>query len=97
MRRGLEEYEIGGIKTTLPFFREVMRDPEFAAGRLDTGFIDAFMKSRRSGSDVDETERDIAIIAAALTSTRSKLDTSANTRQVESRWAAEGRRMRMYR
>ena len=29
MRRALTEYEIGGIKTTLPFFREVMDDAEF--------------------------------------------------------------------
>src|SRR5205085_2800064 len=39
MRRALSEYAVGGIKTTLPFFREVMRDPEFVAGQLDTGFI----------------------------------------------------------
>ncbi len=97
MQRALEEYEIAGIKTTLPFFKEVMQDPEFVAGRLDTGFIDAFMKRRRSRLDVAVTERDFAIIAAALASTKSKPDTSANNRQVESRWAAEGRRSRMFR
>jgi acetyl/propionyl-CoA carboxylase alpha subunit len=42
MRRALDEYAVGGIKTTLPFFREVMRDEEFVAGRLDTGFISRF-------------------------------------------------------
>jgi acetyl/propionyl-CoA carboxylase alpha subunit len=42
MRRALAEYTVGGIKTTLPFFREVMRDEEFVAGRLDTGFIERF-------------------------------------------------------
>src|SRR5690606_12467805 len=57
MRRALAEYEIAGIKTTLPFFREVMEDPEFVAGRLDTGFIAGFME-RRKGSDVGEAEMD---------------------------------------
>src|SRR5262249_47220950 len=39
LRRALDEYAVGGIKTTLPFFREIVRDEEFIAGQLDTGFI----------------------------------------------------------
>src|SRR5438067_1708303 len=74
MRRALSEYAVGGIKTTLPFFREVMRDPEFVAGRLDTGFIARFNERRRAAdaSRADEptaeetTRRDMALIAAAL-------------------------------
>ena len=31
LRRALDEYEISGIKTTLPFFREIVRDEEFIA------------------------------------------------------------------
>jgi acetyl-CoA carboxylase biotin carboxylase subunit len=46
MRRALAEYTVGGIKTTLPFFREVMRDEEFIAGQLDTGFIERFNRRR---------------------------------------------------
>src|SRR5262249_49943093 len=34
MRRALREYEVGGIRTTLPFFREVMEDHEFIAGNI---------------------------------------------------------------
>jgi acetyl-CoA carboxylase biotin carboxylase subunit len=53
MRRALSEYEVGGIKTTLPFFREVMRDEEFVAGRLDTGFIPRFNERRAAASASD--------------------------------------------
>ena len=42
MRRALSEYEITGFSTTIPFFREVMEDEEFVAGKLDTGFIERF-------------------------------------------------------
>jgi acetyl-CoA carboxylase biotin carboxylase subunit len=79
MRRALDEYEVGGIRTTLPFFREIVRDEEFVAGRLDTGFIPRFFARRAEQADAatrgraeagqDETEtvtRDLAIIAAAL-------------------------------
>ncbi|MDQ3746037.1 MAG: acetyl-CoA carboxylase biotin carboxylase subunit [Acidobacteriota bacterium] len=51
MRRALDEYAVGGIKTTLPFFREVMRDAEFVAGRLDTGFIPRFNERRRAAAE----------------------------------------------
>jgi acetyl-CoA carboxylase biotin carboxylase subunit len=51
MRRALSEYAVGGIKTTLPFFREVMRDEEFVAGRLDTGFIPRFNERRAAASN----------------------------------------------
>ncbi|MET0623694.1 MAG: acetyl-CoA carboxylase biotin carboxylase subunit [Pyrinomonadaceae bacterium] len=73
MRRALDEYAVGGIKTTLPFFREVMRDEEFVAGRLDTGFISRFNERRaaaagtKTEADPEETaRRDVALIAAAL-------------------------------
>jgi acetyl-CoA carboxylase biotin carboxylase subunit len=52
MRRALRDYQLGGIKTTIPFFREIMRDEEFVAGRLDTGFI-ARYQERRAAANVD--------------------------------------------
>jgi acetyl-CoA carboxylase, biotin carboxylase subunit len=48
MHRALREYEVGGIKTTLPFFREVMEDAEFIEGNLDTGFINRFNERKRN-------------------------------------------------
>src|SRR6266704_227625 len=46
MRRALDEYAVGGIKTTLPFFREIIRDEEFITAHLDTGFIPRFNERR---------------------------------------------------
>ena len=37
MRRALGEYHVGGIRTNLPFHRQVMRHPAFIAGEYDTG------------------------------------------------------------
>src|SRR5438270_3518809 len=74
MRRALDEYAVGGIKTTLPFFRACVRDEEFVAGRLDTGFIPRFNERRRAAAAARDDEpsgdemvrRDAALIAAAL-------------------------------
>ncbi|THB66552.1 MAG: pyruvate carboxylase, partial [Desulfovibrio sp.] len=39
MDRALREYTIGGIKTTIPFFRQVLRIPRFIDAEFDTKFI----------------------------------------------------------
>jgi acetyl/propionyl-CoA carboxylase alpha subunit len=105
MRRALLEYSVGGIRTTLPFFREVMRDPEFLEGRLDTGFITRFNERRRTKAvTIDEGDddaagdrtltRDLAAIAAALdyTATRTAPDARQPSSQTTpSRWRLAGR------
>ena len=65
LRRALDEYQVAGITTTLPFFRGVVRDEEFIAGRLDTGFIGRF-NERRVVVDPPQEHVDIAAIAAAI-------------------------------
>ena len=38
--QGLEEFIIEGVKTTIPFLREVLRHPDFVAGKVDTRFLE---------------------------------------------------------
>ncbi|MEW6681561.1 MAG: biotin carboxylase N-terminal domain-containing protein [Nitrospirota bacterium] len=40
MWRALCEYEIWGVKTTIPLLKKIMVHPDFVAGRFDTDFID---------------------------------------------------------
>ncbi|MEO9532425.1 MAG: acetyl-CoA carboxylase biotin carboxylase subunit [Crocinitomicaceae bacterium] len=42
MERALDEYFIEGIKTTIPFHRQLMKDPEFRKGNFTTKFMDTF-------------------------------------------------------
>jgi acetyl-CoA/propionyl-CoA carboxylase biotin carboxyl carrier protein len=39
LRRGLDELEVTGVQTTLPFYRAVVRDPAFAADSLATDWV----------------------------------------------------------
>jgi acetyl-CoA carboxylase biotin carboxylase subunit len=97
MRRALREYEVGGIKTTLAFFREIMEDDEFIAGKLDTGFIERF-NERKKPADLEETDCHMAMIAVALAySKRQKpLQTaSSQNGQTPSRWVLVGRAAQM--
>jgi len=40
MHRSLDEYIIEGVKTTIPFFKKILRDPDFIAGNTDTKFLE---------------------------------------------------------
>ncbi len=88
MRRALREYSVGGIETTLPFFREIVSDPEFVAGNLDTGFIERFQKRKTANAKPKSTD-DLTIIAAALANSRRHDDNKSATAQDKkpSQWA----------
>jgi acetyl-CoA carboxylase biotin carboxylase subunit len=68
MRRALAEYEVVGIRTTIPFFEWVLDDADFLAGRFDTTFIDRKLAERRGAPFQRATaeEEDLAAVAAAL-------------------------------
>lgn len=42
MRRALDEFVIEGIKTTIPFHRALMDDPDYLAGNYTTKFMETF-------------------------------------------------------
>jgi acetyl-CoA carboxylase biotin carboxylase subunit len=105
LRRALDEYQIDGIKTTLPFFREIVRDPEFIGAQLDTGFIERFneRRERRRSSLPGESDhvsahethlREIALIVAALHYQNLQKQASLNqtlAMETPSRWRTAGR------
>jgi len=77
MRRALNEYFIGGIKTNLPLFRMMLHDPDFVAARIDTGYLDRLLASE-SAKPVPENGLacaanviEVAAVSAALFSATS--------------------------
>ncbi len=92
LRRALDEYVLDGIRTTIPFYREIVCDGEFLAGNLDTGYVDRFFR-RRSLEESDRALRDAALIAAALHARQSAASdqTVDHARSTESLWKTQGR------
>jgi acetyl-CoA carboxylase biotin carboxylase subunit len=68
MQRALAEYDVRGIKTTIPFFCWLLAEPDFQAGRFDTTFIDQALAARngRPFLEVPEESEHVAAVAAAL-------------------------------
>ena len=52
MRRALEEFVIEGVKTTIPFHRQLMDNPDYVSGSYTTAFMDTF----KMKEEVDEDE-----------------------------------------
>jgi acetyl-CoA carboxylase biotin carboxylase subunit len=87
MDRALAEYAIGGIHTNLAFFRDVLADQEFRAGRLSTAFLDHFFARRPAREPELEAE-----VAAAIVAVSSMAKPTAQALNAEkSSWLAAGR------
>ena len=46
MERALSQFIVQGIETSIPLHQEIFQDPEFRAGRFDTGFMERFLADR---------------------------------------------------
>jgi acetyl-CoA carboxylase biotin carboxylase subunit len=75
MSRALREYQVLGIRTTIPFFLWLMRQPAYIRGEYDTTYLDRLLAEhaddspeagRRSFSDLSTREEEVVAIAAAL-------------------------------
>jgi acetyl-CoA/propionyl-CoA carboxylase biotin carboxyl carrier protein len=62
LARAIDETEIGGLQTTLPFHAHVVRDPTFRAGELSTDWVE----ERWDGAAAFREAARLAQIAAAL-------------------------------
>src|SRR3972149_1018678 len=64
MSRALGEYQVLGIRTTIPFFLWLMRQPEYREGRYDTTYLDRLLVDRRatgvSFSELSEEDEELA-------------------------------------
>jgi acetyl-CoA carboxylase biotin carboxylase subunit len=47
MRRCLDLAVVEGIKTNIPLHRRILEDPDFVAGRVDTGFMERFRAPKK--------------------------------------------------
>lgn len=66
MRRALDEYFVGGIKSNVPLFRRILENPDFAAARIDTGFLDQLLASPPAETSASDGLTGIAAVSAAL-------------------------------
>jgi acetyl-CoA carboxylase biotin carboxylase subunit len=90
MRRAIAEYRVVGIRTTLPFFDRVLRDPGFVAGEFDTSFVATLLAGADPGP---ERLVEVAAIAAAIRGFEARRRSRTRVvAEAPSAWRAAGRR-----
>ncbi|MDO8721132.1 MAG: biotin carboxylase N-terminal domain-containing protein [Syntrophales bacterium] len=62
LKRALNDFLIVGPKTTIPFYLAICDEPDFKAGRFDTGYLDTHPEI----FNYPETEREIAKLAGVI-------------------------------
>ena len=94
MRRALNEYRIGGIKTSIPFHQEMMDSTEFIWGTFDTGFLSRRRMNMRPASS-EEHGKIAAVVATLIAHDEGRravhIGSAQQTRSRESAWKHAGR------
>jgi acetyl-CoA carboxylase biotin carboxylase subunit len=94
MRRALREYDVVGIRTTVPFFRWMLEQPDFVEGRFHTAYLDEVLRSRAGEpfTTSDDERVEVAVIAAAISQmTRSTHPPDSPHLPQASAWKARAR------
>jgi acetyl-CoA carboxylase biotin carboxylase subunit len=64
LRRGLDDLDVSGIQTTLPFDRALMRDPRFLAGEdLSTDWVERYWDPEPARANARAVARQVAVRA----------------------------------
>ena len=107
-RRALDEYQIAGVTTILPFLREVLSFEPFQSGRYDTHIVEHMLAERTRGAaevalsgpgDVEEQHAFVAAVAAALfhvSRPRGFAGANGDAAGSLSPWVREGREIRSW-
>jgi acetyl-CoA carboxylase biotin carboxylase subunit len=90
MIRALREYDVGGIRTNLGFFRQILEDAEFRAAHLHTGFIEEFFERHQAPRPPDDLAAVAALAAALHTMSRAAQPAPAQSSGT-SNWLDSGR------
>ena len=65
MIRALDEYQITGIKTSIPFLKKIMKNKDFREGRYNTQFIDTHQEEL-FGEEISNAELELEELATII-------------------------------
>lgn len=87
MKRALEDYEIAGIKTSIPFLRMVFSHPQFIAGNFTTHFIEEYKQDLiAENKKLDQIASIAAILFANEQKTKNKPVIQSSNGSAFSNW-----------
>jgi acetyl-CoA carboxylase biotin carboxylase subunit len=93
MRRALAEYEVRGIRTTVPFFRWLCDQPLFLDAAFHTEFLDRLLqqRDRTSFSGPESSLREVALVAAAIYASQVAPPVESGFSRIAAAWTQQAR------
>ena len=89
MKRALSEYQVYGIKTTIPFFIRILHHPKFLSGDYNTHLIDTLETEKDRKENQEEI---VALITAGIkTYMENKSRSESRSSRKISNWKFQGR------
>ena len=93
MQTALREFQLSGVKTTVPLFCALLNDPDVIAGNIHTGFLERWMKEKyRQNPPACEVAAMVsAVLHRALAPQKKSGAKPGNGGTGESPWVLSGR------
>ncbi len=86
MRRGIKEYTISGVKTTLPFGEFVMNHKAFISGKFDTHFVATHFQDQPTIGDELEEGMIAGLVASKLLDSKTTLEPMSKPDIADNNW-----------
>lgn len=86
LARAIDEYEITGIETTLPFGKFVMQHKAFTSGNFDTHFVAKYFKPEMLNNYKNDEAKVAAILATHLLNHKENKTNNLQVKQNKSAW-----------
>ncbi|MGF1533545.1 MAG: acetyl-CoA carboxylase biotin carboxylase subunit [Bernardetiaceae bacterium] len=96
MRRAIQEYDITGIQTTLPFGQFVMQNEAFLSGQFDTRFVERYFTPQQLDGQTDPEAEQVAafFVAHWLNQNQASTEVPANTAPTSNTKSWKNRKLR---
>ena len=96
LNRGLEDIDVRGIVTNIPFLSSLVTHPDVRANAIDTGFIERELKNLTPASRAPGDLELCAAVAAILGAEQKAARTESHSPWQTSGWMPVGRRQRLF-
>jgi 3-methylcrotonyl-CoA carboxylase alpha subunit len=97
LNRGLEQTDVRGVVTNIPFLSALVTHPDVGANAIDTGFIERELKNLTPAPTVPGTLELGAAVAAILAQEEKAAQSESRSPWRSSGWMPVGRRQRLFR
>jgi acetyl-CoA carboxylase biotin carboxylase subunit len=84
--RAIDEYQVKGIRTTLPFGRWALQQPAFISGQFDTNFIGKYFTPESLQNPVPDEARAAALLAVQIWQSEQRKARQTPVNQQPDKW-----------